>query len=98
MVDCGGVNGHTANASAMNSATATGRAMQTVCEPATDLVVAPMLSAMNRCASGGMALSFSDTSYHDGFVFHPAAVAFSVRAPSESGRCVAQIASAVSTG
>ena len=60
----------------MNSATATGWAMNTVCEPARDLVVAPMRSAMNRCASGGMALSFSDTRYQDGFVFHPAVVAF----------------------
>ena len=82
----------------MNFATATGWAMNTVCEPARDLVVAPMRSAMNRSASGGMALSFSDTRYQDGFVFHPAAVAFSVRAASDSGRWVAHIASAMSTG
>jgi hypothetical protein len=51
----------------MNSATATGWAMKTVWEPASDLVMAPMRSAMNRSASGGMALSFSGTRYQDGF-------------------------------
>jgi hypothetical protein len=45
-----------------------------------------------------MALSFSDTKYQDCFVFHPAALAFSVRAASDSGRWVANIASGMSTG
>src|SRR3954469_25847674 len=38
-----------------------------------------------------MALSFSDTRYQDGVLFHPAAVAFSVRAASDSGLWVANI-------
>src|SRR5271156_5135566 len=48
-------------ASAIRPATATGWAMKAVCEPAMDLGVAPMRSAMNRSASGGMALSCSET-------------------------------------
>src|SRR3954466_2070089 len=98
MVDCGAVSGHAASASAMNCATATGWAMNTECEPASDLVLAPMRSAMNRSAPGGMALSFSDTRYQDDVLFHPAAVAFSVRAASDSGLWVANIVSAMSTG
>ena len=47
----------------MKPATVTGWAMKAVWEPAIDLVVAPMRSAMNRSASGGMALSCSDTRY-----------------------------------
>src|SRR6201997_1611783 len=85
-------------ASAIKPATATGWAMNAVCEPAMDLVVAPMRSAMNRSQSGGMALSCSDTRNQDGFVFQPAAVAFSVSAASDSGRCVAHMTSAASTG
>src|SRR5258707_14046136 len=82
----------------MNSATATGWAMNAVCEPAIDLVVAPMRSAMNRSAPGAMALSCSETRYHDGLFFQPAAVAFSVSAASDSGRWVANITSAEPTG
>src|SRR6266436_8677211 len=67
-----------ASAFLMKDATATGWAMNAVCEPAIDSVAAPIRSAMNRSASGGMALSWSDTRYQDGLVFHPAAVAFSV--------------------
>src|SRR5271156_3911370 len=89
---------HAASASAMKPATATGWAMKAVCEPAMDMVVAPMRSAMNRSASGGMALSCSETRYHDGLAFQPAAVAFSVRAATESGRCVANMTSTISTG
>src|SRR5271156_3930292 len=85
-------------ASAIKPATATGWAMKAVCEPAMDWVVAPMRSAMNRSASGGMALSRSDTRYQDGLVFQPAAVAFSVSAATESGRWVANMTSAISTG
>ena len=72
----------------MKAATATGWAMNAVCDPAMDLVVAPIRSAMNRSASGAMALSCSATRYHDGVVFQPAAVAFSVSAASDSGRWV----------
>jgi hypothetical protein len=82
----------------MNSATATGRATNTAWDPSMDRVVAPIRSAMNRSQSGVMALSWSDTRYHDGFVFQPARVAFSVSAASANGRCVANMTSAVSTG
>jgi hypothetical protein len=41
----------------MNDAAATGCAMKAVCDPAIVSVVAPIPSAMNRSASGGMALS-----------------------------------------
>src|SRR3984957_82817 len=87
-----------ASASAIKPATATGWAMKAVCEPAMAMVVAPMRSAMNRSASGGMALSCSDTRYHDGLFFQPAGFAFSVSAASDSGRWVANMTSATSTG
>jgi hypothetical protein len=54
--------------------------------------------AMNRSASGGMALSCSDTRDQEGLVLHPAAVAFSVSAAAESGRCVANMTAARSIG
>ena len=43
----------------MKDAAATGCAMKAVCEPAIVWVVAPIRSAMNRSASGGIALSCS---------------------------------------
>jgi hypothetical protein len=45
--------------------------------------------AMNFRACGEMALSCSASWYHDGMDLHPAALAFSVRAATGSGRCVA---------
>src|SRR6266849_5649956 len=87
-----------ASAFLMKDATATGWAMNAVCEPVIDSVAAPIRSAMNRSASGGMALSWSDTRYQDGLVFHPAAVAFSVSAAFDNGRCVAHMTAARSTG
>src|SRR5258708_20383041 len=87
-----------ASAFLMKDATATGWAMNAVCEPVIDSVVAPIRSAMNRSASGGMALSCSDTRYQDGLVFHPAAVAFSVSASIDNGRCVAHMTPATPAG
>ncbi len=60
--------------------------MNAACEPSTDSVVAFIRSAMKRSASGGMALSFSETRNHDGIDFQPAAVAFSVKAAALKGR------------
>ena len=82
----------------MKEATSTGLAMNAVCDPSIESVVAPIRWAMNLSASGDMALSCSDTRNQDGLVFHPASVAFSVSAASASGRCVANITSATSTG
>ena len=82
----------------MKAATRTGLAMNAVCDPSIESVVAPIRLAMNLSASGGMALSCSDTRNQDGLFFHPASVAFSVSAASESGRCVANMTSATSTG
>jgi len=42
--------------------------------------------AMNRSASGGMALSCSETLYHEGRYSQPAAVALSVNAAALRGR------------
>src|ERR1700683_676021 len=82
----------------MNVATATGLAMNAVCEPSMVPVVAPIRCAMNRSASGEIALSCSETRNQDGLVFHPAAVAFSWSAATASGRWVANMTSATSTG
>src|ERR1700730_17305259 len=82
----------------MKLAARTGLAMNAVCDPLIDSATAPMRSAMNRSASGGIALSCSDTRNQEGVVFQPAAVAFSVSAASESGRWVANMTSARSTG
>src|SRR5215469_4551667 len=82
----------------MKAVTRTGSAMNAVCDPSIDSVVAPIRLAMNRSASGGMALSCSDTRNQDGLVFQPASVAFSVSAAAASGRCVANMMSATSTG
>ena len=49
--------------------------------PFTDSVTASTRLAMNRSASGGMALSCSETMYHEGRFFQPAAVALSVTPP-----------------
>jgi len=58
-----------------------------------------MRSAMNRSASGGMALSLSDTRYQDGFVFHPAALCgFRSGRPMTAAAGSRNIVSAVSTG
>src|SRR5579863_4218302 len=57
-----------------------------------------MRSAMKRSASGGIALSCSETRNQEGLDFHPAAVAFSVSAATDSGRWVANMTSATSTG
>src|SRR5215475_16124517 len=70
----------------MNVATATGLAMNAVCEPSMVSVVAPIRCAMNRCASGEIALSYSETRNQDGLLFQPAAVAFSFSAANASGR------------
>ena len=70
----------------MNVATATGFAMNAVCEPSTVSVVAPIRCAMNRSASGEIALSCSETRNQDGLLFQPAAVAFSLSAATASGR------------
>jgi hypothetical protein len=48
--------------------------------------VAFALLAMKRSQSGGMALSCSETMYHDGRFFQPATVAFSVNAAALTGR------------
>ena len=53
---------------------------------------------MNRWASGAIALSCLATRYQEGMAFHPAAVAFSVRAATASGRWVAYMTWAKSTG
>src|SRR5580700_12139043 len=87
-----------ASALVMKLAAHTGLAINAVCDPLIDSVTAPMRLAMNRSASGGMALSCSDTRNHEGLALHPAAVAFSVSAAAESGRCVADMTSARSTG
>src|SRR6478672_503896 len=87
-----------ASAFLMKDATATGWAMNAVCEPVIDSVAAPIRSAMTRSASGGIALSCSDTRYQDGLVFHPAAVASSVSAAIDNGRCVAHMTAARSAG
>src|SRR5258708_39073657 len=83
-----------ASAFLMKDATATDWAMNAVCEPVIHSVVAPIRSAMNRSASGGMALSCSDTRHQDGLVFHPAAAALSVSASIDNDRCVAHITAA----
>src|SRR5262252_10884991 len=72
-----GLRGHR-SAWRMNVATATGLAMNAVCEPSMVSVVAPIRCAMNRSASGEMALSCSETRNQDGLLFQPAAVAFSL--------------------
>ena len=72
--------------------------MKAVCDPSIISVVAPIRWAMNRSASGGMALSCSETRNQDGLDFHPAAVAFSLSAAAASGRWVANMTSATSTG
>ncbi len=54
-------------------ATATGFAMNAVCEPSMVSVVAPIRCAMNRSASGEIALSCSETRNQDGLLFQPAA-------------------------
>ena len=69
----------------MKSAATSGWAMNAACEPATDIVIAFILLAMKRWASGWMALSCSDTMYHAGRFFQPE-VAFSVKAASGSDR------------
>src|SRR5215469_10121437 len=56
----------------MNVATATGLAMNAVCEPSMVSVVAPIRCAMNRSASGEIALSCSETRNQDGLLFQPA--------------------------
>src|SRR5215468_1078028 len=79
----------------MNVATATGLAMNAVCEPSMVSVVAPIRCAMNRSASGEIALSCSETRNQDGLLFQPAAVAFSLSAATASGRWVANMTSAM---
>src|SRR5262249_34778969 len=92
-----GLRGHR-SACRMKVATATGFAMNAVCEPSMVSVVAPIRRAMNRSASGEIALSCSETRNHDGLLFQPAAVAFSLSAAAASGRWVANMTSAMSTG
>ncbi len=78
----------------MKPATRTGWAMNAVWDPSISSVTAPIRWAMNRSASGGMALSCCDTRNQLGLVFQAAWVAFSVSAASDSGRWVAYITSA----
>src|SRR5580692_13098417 len=85
-----GLRGHR-SACRMNVATATGLAMNAVCEPSMASVVAPIRCAMNRSASGEIALSCSETRNQDGLLFQPAAVAFSLSAAAASGRWVANM-------
>jgi MFS family permease len=56
-------------------------------------VVAPIRCAMNRSASGEIALSCSETRNQDGLVFQPAAVAFSV-----AGRILSGLSAGLMTG
>jgi len=71
----------------MRPAATPGWAMKAACDPPrTDSVVAFALLAMKRSQSGGMALSASETMYHDGRSFQPATVAFSVKAAALTGR------------
>src|SRR5262249_53869178 len=60
-----GLGGHR-SAWRMNVATATGLAMNAVCEPSMVSVVAPIRCAMNRSASGEIALSCPETRNQDG--------------------------------
>src|ERR1700722_198051 len=82
----------------MRPAALSGWAMKAAWEPSTDSVTASARLAMKRSASGGMALSCADTKYHEGRVFQPATVAFSVRAARLSGRWVTAIVVARSAG
>lgn len=63
-------------------------AMNAVWEPSICSVVAFMRSAIKASALGDIALSLSDTKNHDGIVFQPAAVAFSLKVAAANGRCV----------
>jgi hypothetical protein len=72
--------------------------MNAAWEPSTDSATASARLAMKRSASGGMALSCADTKYHEGRSFHPATVAFSVRAARLSGRWLTAIVAARSAG
>src|ERR1700748_2011402 len=78
----------------MKLAAGTGLAINAVCDPLIDSVTAPIRLAMNRSASGEIALSCSDTRNQEGLVLHPAAVAFSVSAAGDSRRRVADTTSA----
>jgi hypothetical protein len=49
-------------------------------------VVAPARWAMKRSASGWIALSCSDTRYHDGLVFQAAPAQFSASVAAATGR------------
>jgi hypothetical protein len=70
----------------MELATATGWEMNAQWDPLISSVVAFIRSAKNRSASGGMALSCSETRNQDGCSRYPTAVHFSVNAASDSGR------------
>ena len=72
--------------------------MNAAWDPSTDSATASARIAMKRSASGGMALSCTDTKYHEGRSFHPATVAFSVRAARLSGRWLTAIVAARSAG
>src|SRR6478736_7078629 len=72
--------------------------MNAAWEPSTDSATASARLAMKRSASGEIALSCADTRYHDGRSFHPATVAFSVRAARLSGRWLTAIVAASSAG
>src|SRR6266853_992090 len=72
--------------------------MNAAWEPYTESVTAAARLAMKRSASGEMALSCADTKYHEGRSFHPATVAFSVRAARLSGRWLTAIVAATSSG
>src|ERR1700694_3845744 len=82
----------------MRPAATSGWAMNAAWEPSTGWVTASARLAMKRAASGGMALSCADTKYHEGRSFHPATVAFSVRAARLSGRWLTAIVAARSAG
>src|ERR1700678_1275766 len=96
-MDCGPPRHRFARAFRMSPAATSGRAMYAAWEPSTDSVTASALLAMNRWASGGRALSCSDTMYHDGRFFQPAMVAGSVSAAELRGRWLTAIVAARSS-
>src|SRR5271155_3352597 len=72
--------------------------MKAAWEPSTDSVTASIRFAMKRSASGGIALSCSDTMYHVGRSFQPTRLAGSVMAAALSGRWLTAIGPATSIG
>ena len=65
------------------------------CEALISSIVEPARVAMNRSASGVIALSCRPTSAHDGVVFQAAAVVGSAPLAAAAGRCAAHMIAAV---